>query len=146
MNSDIQSPTLIEGGCHVDARGTVSFFNSFTMKGVDRFYWVKAAQNELPRGWVGHRRDEKWFSVTHGEVLVAVVQPDDWQSPSRNLPVARYHLKAIKPQILHVPPGCATGSLNFTPDSVLLVLSSGKIEDAASDNFRFPVDWWPIRA
>ena len=139
-----QSPVLIEGGCHTDARGTVSFVNGFDFRGVDRFYWVQAAQANVLRGWVGHQRDQKWFTVVQGEVLVAVVQPDDWQSPRRDLPVARYVLSAANPQVLHVPPGYATGSVNVTQDAILLIFSSGKIQDAKTDDFRFPVDYWKI--
>ena len=46
--------------------------------------------------------------------------------------------------MLHVPPGHATGSVNLTADAVLLILSSGKFAEAKTDDFRFPVDHWPI--
>ena len=51
-------------------------------------------------GWVGHQREHKWFTVVAGEVQVAVVKPDDWQSPRSDLPVARYVLSAASPQVL----------------------------------------------
>ena len=38
MTSTMDRPTLIEGGLHVDARGSVAFVNDFDFKGVDRFY------------------------------------------------------------------------------------------------------------
>jgi hypothetical protein len=41
---------LIQGGRHVDARGSVSFVNGFDFKGVDRFYWIQAGQPKVPRG------------------------------------------------------------------------------------------------
>jgi dTDP-4-dehydrorhamnose 3,5-epimerase len=137
---------LIPGGQHADERGTVSFVNEFDFKGVDRFYWVTAGEVNVLRGWVGHRREQKWFTVAQGEVLVAVVRPDDWERPSQDLPVARYLLSAAHPQVLHKPPGHATASVNLNKEAVLLVFSSGKIEAAKSDDFRFPVDYWPIRA
>ena len=140
------NPHLIQGGRHADERGSVSFVNGFDFKGVDRFYWIQAGHANVPRGWVGHQRDHKWFSVVRGEVLVAVVRPDQWQHPRRDLPVARYTLSAANPQVLHVPPGHATGSVNLNKQAVLLVFSSSKIEAAKSDDFRFPVDYWPIRA
>ena len=62
----------------------------------------------MQRGWVGHQREHKWFTGVAGEVLIAVVKPDDWQSPSADLPVARYVLSAIRPQVVHVPAGYAT--------------------------------------
>ena len=140
----VMSPQLIQGGCHVDARGRVSFVNGFNFQGVDRFYWIQAGPANVLRGWVGHQREHKWFSVIRGEVLVAVVQPDQWPCPSRELPVARYTLSAAQPQVLHVPPGFATGSVNLSPEAILMIFSSGKIEAAAQDDFRFPLDHWPI--
>jgi dTDP-4-dehydrorhamnose 3,5-epimerase-like enzyme len=143
MNA-LELPRLIPGGQHVDARGTVSFVNGFDFKGVDRFYWVTAAANVL-RGWVGHRREQKWFAVVQGEVLIAVVRPDDWERPSPDLPVARYLLSASDPQILHVPPGHATGSVSLNQEAVLMIFSSGKITAAKADDFRFAADQWPIQ-
>jgi dTDP-4-dehydrorhamnose 3,5-epimerase len=140
-----QVPSLIPGGRHVDERGALSFVNGFDFKGVDRFYWVQAAQANVFRGWVGHQREHKWFTVVQGEGLVAVVRPDDWRRPSKDLLVTRYALSAGSPQVLHVPPGHATGSVNLTPDTILMIFSSGKIEDAKRDDFRFPVEQWPIR-
>lgn len=145
VNAPATAPGLIQGGRHQDARGTVSFVNGFQFKGVDRFYWVKAGRASVPRGWVGHRREHKWFTVVAGKSLIAVVAPDDWSQPARDLPVTRFKLSADTPQVLHVPPGYATGSVNFSPDTVLMIFSSGKIEDVAGDDFRFPVDQWPIQ-
>jgi len=143
MNSG-QAPYLIQGGCHVDDRGAVSFVNGFDFQGVDRFYWIQAGQVNVLRGWVGHQREHKWFCVIHGEALVAVVRPDDWQAPRQDLPVERFLLSARSPAVLHVPPGHAAGSVNLTPDAILMIFSSGKIADAKIDDFRFPVNQWQI--
>jgi dTDP-4-dehydrorhamnose 3,5-epimerase len=139
------NPHLIQGGRHVDERGSVSFVNGFDLQGVDRFYWIQAGQASVPRGWVGHQRDHKWFSAIRGEILLAVVRPDEWQCPRRDLPMARYALSAANPQVLHVPPGHATGIVNLNREAILMIFSSGRIEDAQSDDFRFPVEHWPIR-
>lgn len=146
MNLSIESPKLIQGGLHSDARGSVSFVNDFDFKGVDRFYWIKADMADVQRGWVGHRREQKWFTVVQGSVLIAVVRPDDWGRPGPQLPVARYVLSASNPQVLYMPPGFATASVNLDQDAVLMVFSSGKIEDAKTDDFRFPLNHWPIQA
>ncbi|MDM8006737.1 MAG: dTDP-4-dehydrorhamnose 3,5-epimerase family protein [Phycisphaerae bacterium] len=137
---------LIEGGLDIDARGTVTHVNDFDFKGVDRFYTIRSHRPFEPRGWVGHRRDRKWFSVVQGTVLVAVVEPDDWSSPARDLPVQRFVLSSAKPQVLHVPAGYATGSVALSEDAILVIFSSGKIEDAKTDNYRFSADTWPIGA
>ena len=145
MNQINAGPVLIQGGQHADERGKVSFVNGFDFKGVDRCFWIRAAKANVLRGWVGHRREQKWFTVVQGEVLVAVVRPDDWERPSQDLPVTRYVLSDGHPQVLHVPPGYATASVNLSQDSILLVFSSGKLENTNADDFRFPVGHWPIQ-
>lgn len=139
------NPCLIQGGRHVDERGSVSFVNGFDFKGVDRFYWVQARHANVPRGWVGHQREHKWFIAIRGEVLVAAVRLDQWDCPRRDLPVERFTLAAANPQVLHVPPGHATASVHLNPEAILVIFSSGSLEDAHSDDFRFPVEHWPIR-
>jgi dTDP-4-dehydrorhamnose 3,5-epimerase-like enzyme len=144
MTSTADRPRLIEGGLHVDVRGSIAFVNDFDFEGVDRFYIVRSHKPYELRGWVGHRREQKWFFVVQGTSLIAVVKPDRWQSPASDLPVERFTLSAAKPQILCVPPGYATGSTNLAGDAVVLIFSSGKIEDAKADDYRFPVDTWSI--
>ncbi len=129
---------------HVDKRGSVGFVNGFDLKGVDRVYWVRAHRPDCPRGWVGHRREQKWFWVLQGNLLVAVVKPNKWRNPAKDLPVLRYVLSAVKPQVLHVPPGYCTASVDLSGDAILLVCSSGKIQDAKTDDFRFSPDQWKI--
>ena len=144
MASNEPRPRLIEGGLHVDGRGTVAFVNDFDFKGVDRFYTVRWHRSHEPRGWVGHRREQKWFLAVQGTSLIAVVKPDQWESPANDLPVERFVLSAARPQVLHVPPGYATASANLSPDVILMVFSSGRIEDAKTDDYRFAVDTWPV--
>lgn len=144
MESNESRPRIINGGLHVDTRGTVCFVNDFNFEGVDRFYTVRAHCVREPRGWVGHQRDHKWFFVVQGTILIAIVKPDRWDSPSRSLPVDRFVISAAKPQVLHVPPGHATGSVGLTDNAVLTIFSSGTIDDAKTDDHRFPVGTWLI--
>jgi len=137
-------PRLIPGGLHVDARGSVSFANAFDFEGVDRFYWIHFPQTGIPRGWVGHQREQKWFVVVQGAVLMAIVRPDDWQTPRLDLPVSRFVLSAAVPRVLHVPAGHAMGMAAESQDAVMMVFSSGLIAAAGDDDFRFPADLWPI--
>ena len=133
---------LIKGGLHLDQRGIVSFVNDFDFKGVDRFYTIKAHKVGEPRGWIGHKREHKWFTALAGTLIVAVVAPDNWENPSKNLPVQHFTLSALKPAILHVPPGHATSSTMLTEDALLGIFSSGKIENAAEDDWRFDIKIW----
>jgi dTDP-4-dehydrorhamnose 3,5-epimerase-like enzyme len=135
---------LIEGGLHVDERGIVCFCNDFNLEGVARFYTIRSHETRRPRGWIGHRRDHKWFTALTGSVLIGVVAPDDWKTPSKSLPIERYTLSHLKPSVLHVPPGHATASIMLTNDALLGIFSSGQIENAAEDDWRFPKDTWAI--
>lgn len=144
MNSKDPRLRLIKGGIHVDARGIVAYVNDFDFQGVDRFYTVRAFRAFELRGWVGHQRDQKWFYAVYGTTLISVVRPDQWESPARSLPVERFVLSSEQPQVLHVPPGYATGSAGLTHNAILMVLSSGGIETTHTDDYRFPVNTWPI--
>ncbi|HNU30578.1 MAG TPA: hypothetical protein PKN00_15385 [Sedimentisphaerales bacterium] len=135
---------LIEGGLHVDVRGAVLFVNGFDFAGVNRFYLVWSHQVRTPRGWVGHQREHKWFVAAQGTILLATVQPDRWDYPANNLPVERFVLCSMKPAVLSVPPGYATASMMLSADALLIVFSSGKIEDAHADDYRFPVETWSV--
>lgn len=142
MSYPTDKPTLIPGGLHVDERGIVSFVNDFDFKGVDRFYMIRCHQPREPRGWVGHQRDRKWFSAVTGTWLVCVVKPDDWTLPASNLPVERFVLSAAKPSVLAIPAGYATAQMALDEAACLMVFSSGSIQQAKQDDFRFPLDIW----
>ena len=137
-------PWIIEGGRHVDNRGSLAFFNEFAFSGVERFYIIRPERPETVRGWNGHQREQKWFTAVEGSIAVAVVRPDGWQFPDGHAPVSRFVLSATKPQILAVPPGHATAIVGISPQSALLVFSTGTIDQAPSDNYRFPPDFWRI--
>ncbi len=141
-----ERPSLIQGGLHADERGSLTFFNDFAFPAIERFYIIRPARPHVVRGWMGHRREQKWFTAVEGDLLVAVVRPDDWTSPGRELPVATFALSAAEPQILAVPPGHATAIIGTTLRSALMVFSTGKIEDAPSDTYRFSPDMWEIPA
>jgi dTDP-4-dehydrorhamnose 3,5-epimerase len=135
----------IIGGLYIDQRGIVSYVNEFDFKGVERFYTIRAHGQNETRGWIGHREEDKWFTPLQGTILIAVVVPDEWDDPSPGLEVKRYVLSHLKPTILHVPPGHVTASVMLTSDSLLGVFSSGKIEDAANDNWRFDIEKWNVK-
>lgn len=137
-------PTIIEGGLHVDNRGSLAFFNDFTFSGVERFYIICPAELDAVRGWIGHQREWKWFTAVAGLLAVAVVRLDDCRSPSTHLPVAKFVLDAAVPRILAVPPGHATAIIGMKPESALMVFSTGRLEDAPADTFRFPPDFWVV--
>ena len=144
VNIDKPKPRLIEGGLHVDGRGILSYVNDFDFKEVERSYIIRSHRAYEPRGWVGHKIDQKWFWVVQGTSQISVVKPDNWERPASNLPVERFVLSALKPQVLHVPAGYANTSVNLCEDTILMVFSTGKIENSKNDDYRFEFDTWPI--
>lgn len=137
-------PQLMEGGLHVDGRGSLAFFNTFPFAQIERFYVIRPARSREIRGWIGHRTDMKWFSAVEGELLIAVVQPEEWQASEEAAPVRSFRLSADRPQVLAVPPGNATAIVGITDHSGLLVFSTGCIENAPADSYRFPPERWPV--
>lgn len=145
MSDDQRVPHIIDGGLHVDARGTVTFVNDFDFKGVDRFYTIRGHRSHEPRGWRGHRIEHKWFTVVQGTILLSVVKPDDWRLPASNLPVERFVMSGVKPEILSVSAGHATASMALSDGAILIVFSSGQIKDAKMDDYLFPLDTWQVQ-
>ena len=133
---------LIEGGLAVDDRGQVSFVNAFGFEGVKRFYAVANHRQGFVRAWHGHRREGKFVYVAQGSALVAAVRIDDWERPSKDLPVERFVLSAQKPAVLWIPPGHANGFMSLTPDAVLLFFSTSTVEESRQDDVRFPARHW----
>ncbi len=133
---------LIQGGIHSDERGALAFVNSFGMEAVRRFYLIRHSDTRVIRAWQGHRTEEKWFFPVSGSFLVAAVCPDDWENPSKDLPVERFVLSASNPQVLHFPAGLANGFRALAPDSVLTVFSSLSLTESGLDDVRFPAHYW----
>lgn len=138
----MKGPKLIQGGVYRDARGEMRYVNGFGFEKVDRFYSVHPSVLGQVRGWVGHKRDWKWFCVLRGAMEIGVVLPDNWTTPSRELAEQCFGLSADNPAILEVPAGFFTASVAYAPDSTLLVFSTGQIDEAKTDDFRLPADYW----
>lgn len=135
---------LIPGGLHRDKRGEVRHVNGFSFERVDRFYTVQPAQPGEVRGWVGHRRDWKWFFAVKGNFVIGVVRPNDWANPSPTEPVLRWSLSADAAAVLEVPPGHFTAARADSEGAILIVFSSGGIEHAGEDDFRQSSDFWQL--
>jgi len=136
------APRLIEGGLGVDDRGSVAFVNGFDFAGVRRFYVVANHQAGFVRAWHAHRREAKYVSVIAGAAVVAAVQIDDWQEPSRSAEVHRYVLSAARPAVLFIPPGYANGFMSLTADSRVAFFSTSTVEESREDDVRFDARYW----
>jgi dTDP-4-dehydrorhamnose 3,5-epimerase len=135
---------IIPGGIHRDSRGTLQHANAFGFEKVDRFYTIIPSKPHVVRGWVGHCRDWKWFFALRGSFDLGVVQPKDWAHPMREEKVESIRLSAEVSRVLEVPPGHFTACRSLEADAMLLVFSSGVIDQSVTDDFRLPVDYWTL--
>lgn len=133
---------LIEGGIAFDDRGEVAFVNGFDFAGVKRFYAVANHRQGFIRAWHGHRHEAKYVFAARGCALVCAVKVDDWEHPSRELPVERFVLSAGKPAVLFIPGGYANGFMSLSADAQLFFFSTATVEESRNDDIRFPARHW----
>lgn len=135
-------PELLRGGLSVDDRGEVGFVNEFDFADVRRFYTVANHQAGFVRAWHGHRREAKYVFAATGAALVCCVEPDDWDSPSRDLPIFRFVLSERSPAVVRVPAGFVNGFMTLTEGSKLIFFSSSTLQESLGDDIRFPARYW----
>lgn len=135
---------LIQGALHVDDRGTLSAINDFALDGVKRFYVIKNHRRGFIRAWHAHRREAKYLFAVEGAAVVGAVRIDDWERPSKDLPVERVVLSSEKPAILYIPPGYAHGTLSLTQDAKLIVFSTSTLEESLKDDVRYDARYWDV--
>lgn len=135
-------PRLIQGELAIDDRGSVAFVNGADLAQFSRFYLVRNHAQHFVRAWHGHKHERKLVSVVVGSALICCVKIDHWENPSPTLNVYRYVLSEKRPAVLSVPPGFANGSMSLTADTAICYFSDTAIEDAHSDDFRFPARAW----
>ena len=133
---------IISGGSFNDERGTLRFVNDFDFSDVKRFYQIENNSTDIVRAWQGHKVENKYFFVTSGSFLICGVKIDNWENPSKNLPVEKYIMSSKESQILMIPTGYANGIKALEENSKLMVFSSNNLEDAKNDDYRFPANMW----
>ncbi len=142
-----EPPVLITGGIAVDDRGTLSFANDFGFPQVKRFYIVRNHHEGFVRAWHAHRREAKYVVAVAGAAVVAAVEIDDWDQPSRDQPVYRYVLSSAKPSVLCIPAGYANGFMSLTDDAALMFFSTATMDESQGDDVRFDaryLDPWMV--
>ena len=130
------NPKLIQGGTYTDARGEVRFCNDFDMSAVKRFYTIANRAEQPVRGWIGHKKETKWFFPLKGETVIEIEPMAD--SRGENSPRSRYLLDVNVPAVLKVPPGnwfCIRQDGN----AEVMVFSDCKVGEFEDDDFRRPI-------
>jgi len=138
----VTAPYMIEGGLAVDDRGTVSFANEFNLANVKRFYSVSNHRAGFIRAWHGRRREAQYITAVQGTSVVGAVRVDNWENPSKDLPVERFVLSEYKPSFLYIPAGFASGFMSLTAGAKLLFFSTATLEDSRADHVRFDAHYW----
>ena len=127
---------FIQGGLHIDARGTLRFCNDFDMGVMKRFYTIANSAEQPVRGWIGHKRETKWFFPLKGTTVIAVEPMDDFNAEKqRRRDAERFVLNAEEPKVLKVPSGnwfCIEQDGN----AEVMVFSDCKVGEFANDDFR----------
>ena len=90
---------MISGGRYVDNRGVLRFCNDFDMSAVKRFYTIANSAEQPVRGWIGHKKETKWFFPVRGKTVIEV---ENFNRVDR---VERVEMDAERPCVLKVPPG-----------------------------------------
>lgn len=133
---------IIPGSIFEDERGKVVAVNDFNMLPIKRFYTIQHIDAKVVRAWQGHIIEQKWFFVLSGSFKMLIVKPDNWKTPSPNLPVTEYLLSADKNEVLHVPGGFVTGFKALTPHSRIAVYSDMTLSESKLDDYRFDKGMW----
>ena len=122
---------MIQGGVHADGRGSLRFCNDFDMSAVKRFYTIANGEEQPVRGWIGHRRETKWFFPLKGATEIAVEPMDGKEKES-------FRLDSDKPCVLKVPPG-NWFYIRQDGNAEVMVFSDCKIGEFENDDFRRPL-------
>lgn len=132
----------ILGGIAEDHRGSIRFVNDFDMTAVKRFYSIENKDTETIRGWRAHRTEQRWFYVLDGAFSMKTIRIDNWDQPSRELPVDETIMRSADQRVVHVPAGYGTAFQALEPGSRLLVFADYGIEHAKSDDYTYPTDYF----
>ena len=128
---------IILGGSHTDVRGTLRFCNEFDMGAVKRFYTISNSVECPVRGWIGHKKETKWFFPLKGTTTITVEPMDGAALAAKNAEVAKvaFVLDSGKPSVLKVEPGnwfC----IEQDGTAEVMVFSDCKVGEFENDDFR----------
>ena len=131
-----------QGELFDDHRGRISSINTFDFEGVERFYLIHHPDKSVIRGWHGHKIEKKWFYCVKGAFTIAIVEPDNWDMPSKDLEAEIFYLTENDSKIICVPKGFANCIKALDDNSSLLIYSGKKLPEAYSDSWRYDSSMW----
>ena len=134
-------PVIINGNRFVDGRGTICYNNDFKTLGIKRVYSIENVDTKLVRAWQGHKIEQRWFSAIVGSFTIRLIKIDNWETPTKDLPILEFIISSENLDVLHVPMGYANSIQANEEHSKLLVLSNYELGEV-QDEIRFPVDYF----
>ena len=137
-------PTIITGGNFSDHRGTVSYVNDFSFNGIERFYIISNSDVHPVRAWQGHKLDSKNFYCLSGSFRIHYVKIDDWDCPSKDLPIETTTLTVLESKIIHIPAGYANAIESLESHSKLLSFSTLPLHNVSDDDVRYEANYWKL--
>jgi len=131
---------LIAGGVYSDRRGSLRFCNDFDMSAVKRFYTIANSAEQPRRGWIGHKRETKWFFPLKGTTEIVVEPMGGGALAATHAADAkdasgRFALNVNEPKVLMVPPG-NWFYIEQHEDAEVMVFSDCKVGEYENDDFR----------
>ena len=126
---------LIQGGVHADARGSLRFCNDFDMASVKRFYTISNSTEQPVRGWIGHKKETKWFFPLKGTTAITV---EPMSEPACFTCSTRFSLSADAPSVLKIPSG-NWFYIEQHGGAEVMVFSDCKVGEYDNDDLRRPL-------
>ena len=133
---------VIQGEIFTDHRGQISSLNDFRFGEVQRVYFIHQADRQIVRGWHGHQYEKKWFYCVKGSFTLALVKPNDWENPSKDLPAEIFYITEKESKVVCVPEGYANCIKAGKDNSVLMIFSGKTLPEAYSDSWRYDSNLW----
>ena len=136
-------PYLISGNQFKDQRGTLFFNNDFDLTNIKRIYVIENKNEDIVRAWQGHKIEQRWFSVIEGKFRIQLIEVDNWDKPSENLPKIEFILKSENLDVLHVPPGFISCIQSLDKKSKLIAFTDYKLGEI-NDEYKYPTNYFTI--
>jgi len=137
-------PKVIQGGNFSDHRGIISYVNDFSFKDIERFYIISNSDENPIRAWQGHKLDSKNFYCVSGSFKIHFVKIDNWENPSKNLPIETIIVSEFDSKIVHIPIGYANAIQSLETNSKLISFSTLPLINVKEDDARYPSDYWNL--
>jgi dTDP-4-dehydrorhamnose 3,5-epimerase-like enzyme len=136
-------PKTINGGTHIDDKGTLKFNNDFDASAIKRIYVIQNKSTDFIRAWQGHKIEQRWFSVISGSFMIQLIEIDHWENPSKNLEKLTFMLNVEKLDVLHVPQGFASSIQALEEKSKLLVMGNYLLGET-NDEYKYDQKYFEV--